>query len=133
MPADQPCGAEGRFVPPYAGHKGFYGGQARGRLISGDSMILIAYSMTGGTFYVKLNRDEMDVCGRIIPLGTFDWREYRLTSEDGRYAAVYVDGELISSRIPPVQSADFPHAGIYCLVSSRGRISSGEIETVRYR
>jgi hypothetical protein len=107
---------------------------ARGRYISGESLALVAYSMgVRGAWSVRLGREEIDVSGRRIPLGTAEWHDYRITSEDGKYASVYIDGELMSSRIPPRREAEYTAPGIYCLVSNKGQDSAAELEHVKYR
>ena len=81
---------------------------ARGRYVSGESLSLVAYSMGArGAWSVRLGKEEIDVSGRKIPLGTAEWHEYRITSDDGRFASVHVDGELISSRIPPRREGEY--------------------------
>jgi hypothetical protein len=108
--------------------------QARARFISGDSMTLFAW-VTGGdkTFMIKISGEEIDVSGRKIPIHASDWHEYLLSSDDGKFARVYIDGELVSSRIPPVKNSHFRMKGLYCLHSSAEESSSAEIEYIKVR
>jgi hypothetical protein len=54
---------------------------SRARFIGGDAVTIFAYVPSGdAAFFVKLNADNVDACGRIIPLRTTDWHEYLLES-----------------------------------------------------
>jgi hypothetical protein len=107
---------------------------ARARFIAGDGMTLFAYVTAGGQVYqLKLREEEVEVSGRKIPLHTSDWHEYLLSSDDGRFARFYVDGEMISSRIPALPGGTFTAKGLYCLYSGSGETVSGELEYVKVR
>jgi hypothetical protein len=82
---------------------------------------------------VTLKAEEVNVCGRTIPLHTSDWHDYRLSSDDGRFATLSVDGEVLSGRITAVRKNQFPMRGIYALYSEQGETSSGEVQFIRAR
>jgi hypothetical protein len=108
--------------------------QSRARFTGGDGFTIFAYSPGGDTaYYVKLTADQVDVCGRTIPLRTTDWHDFLLSSDDGRYARLMIDGEAVSSKIEPVKSGHFPTRGIYCLYSSKNENSRGEMEYIKAR
>ena len=107
---------------------------SRARFIGGDAVTVFAFVSPGGAaFFVKLNADSVDACGRIIPLRTIDWHDYLLESEDGRYAKLSIDGEAVSDKIEPVKSRHFTVRGIYCLYSSKEENSRGEMEYIKVR
>ncbi len=106
----------------------------RARFTGGDAITLFAYSPGGdAAFYVKLTADQVEVCGRTIPLRTLDWHEFMLSSDDGRYGKLTIDGETVSSKIEPVKSGHFPTRGIYCLFSPKTENSRGEMEYIKAR
>lgn len=107
---------------------------SRARFIGGDAVTIFAFvSPEGPVFFVKLNADSVDSCGRIIPLRTIDWHDYLLESEDGRFAKLSIDGEAVSDKIEPVKSRHFTVRGLYCLYSSQEENSRGEMEYIRVR
>ncbi len=107
---------------------------SRARFTGGDSLTIFAYSPGGvAAYYVKLTADQVEVCGRTIPLRTTDWHDFLLSSDDGRYARLMIDGEAVSSKIEPVTSGNFPIRGIYCLFSPKNENSRGEIEYIKVR
>jgi hypothetical protein len=107
---------------------------ARARYTGGEAYSLVTYSLGGGeVFCLSLKNEMIDVCERSIPLHTADWHDYRLTSEDGKMAALSVDGELISGRIPPVKRGGFAIRGIYALYSALGESSKGEVQYIKAR
>lgn len=113
---------------------GSFGLCARARFIAGNSFALIAYVMkNGSTYYLRLREEEIDLSGRKIPVHTSDWHEYLLESDDGKHARLTVDGEVLLNRVPPVMDAGFPERGVYCLYSSEGEASLGELEYVKLR
>ena len=106
----------------------------RTRFTGGDSLTAIAYVMANGkTFYIKLMDEKIEVSGRTIPLHTAVWHDYLLKSNDGRFAKLQVDGEIVSGRIEPVKSPFFSTRGIYCLFSSKAELSKGEMEYIKIR
>jgi hypothetical protein len=106
----------------------------RARYIEGDALTIFAYAFGDGTVYsVTLKAEEVNVCGRTIPLHTSDWHDYRLSSDDGRFATLSVDGEVLSGRITAVRKNQFPMRGIYALYSEQGETSSGEVQFIRAR
>lgn len=108
--------------------------RCRARFTGGDAVTVFAYTMPDDrTFSVKLREEQAEVSGRTIPLRTLDWHEYLLTSADGRYAKLLIDGEEVSSRIEPVRSKSFTNRGIYCLYSPKDENSRGEMEYIKVR
>jgi len=107
---------------------------ARGRHVSGESAVIIAYFMgSPGGYYISLGKEEIEVSGHRIPVSGAEWHEYKLSSDDGKFARVYVDGELVSSRISHGRSAAFSSAGIYCLLPQKGQPATMELEYVKFR
>lgn len=110
---------------------------ARARYIGGDGFMLIVYSLGNEIFYLRIQNETVDVCGRTIPLHTGDMHDYRLTSDDGRFASLSVDGEVLSAKIPPVKSAaaggNYIGRGLYILCSQADEESRGEAEYVKVR
>ena len=82
---------------------------------------------------VRLKNQEVDVNGRRIPYQTSVWHDYRVECSDGKYAKIFIDGELISGRIPAAQLNEFKAGGLYCLYSSQNAASEGEMEYIRMR
>jgi hypothetical protein len=108
--------------------------KSRARFTGGDAITIFAYSPNGtGAYYVKLTADQVEVCGRTIPLRTTEWHDFILTSDDGRYAKLLIDGEAVSSKIETVQSGSFPTRGLYCLFSPKNENSRGEVEYIKAR
>ncbi len=108
--------------------------QSRGRFVSGDEGVLFAYSMgSGGYFSLTLSKNGIDVLGRTLPLATNMWHDYTIVSDDGKFAQVMVDGELVLNKIPPQKGGEFPHPGLYCLLAKSGMKSSLEVEYIKYR
>ncbi len=107
--------------------------KARGRFVSGDPVVLVAFSTGSGYYGVRLGQGELDVCGRKVPMNTGEWRDYTIASDDGRFASVSVEGELLLNKIPPGRDAAFAAPGMYCLVSKKGESSSAELEYVRLK
>lgn len=107
---------------------------ARARFAGGSPVTLFANSMPGEkVFAVVIGDEEVEVSGRRIPLRTGEWHEYRLESEDGAFARLIVDGEVISSRINPVRNAAYRSTGIYCLFAPAGVIGAAEMEYIKLR
>jgi hypothetical protein len=108
---------------------------AKGRFIQGNGFILFGYVLSDNNsgYYIKLKNMEVDINGRRIPYQTSLWHEYRLESSDGKFAKIYIDGELISGRIPVVTIGEFSGRGLYCLYSSAAEESAGELEYLKVR
>ncbi|MBN2158431.1 MAG: SH3 domain-containing protein [Spirochaetes bacterium] len=107
---------------------------SRARFTGGDAFMIFAYVPAGDrAFYVRLGESSVDVSGRTIPLGTLEWHDYLLTSEDGRFASLFIDGQLVSSRIEPAHNKYFTTRGIYILHSPKEDNSRGEMEFVKVR
>ncbi|HOD14305.1 MAG TPA: SH3 domain-containing protein [Spirochaetota bacterium] len=106
---------------------------SRARLAGGDALTVFAYVPGTEAFYVRLTPGQVVVSGRTIPIATAEWHDYTLTSDDGRYASLIIDGETVSSRIEPLKNTHFITRGIYCLYSSKDENSKGEMEFIRAR
>jgi len=108
---------------------------AKGRYIQGNGLILFGniFNNNNTGYYIRLKNMEVDVNGRRIPYQTSLWHEYRLESSDGKFASIYIDGELISGRIPSVSIGEFKERGLYCLCSSSTEASEGEMECLKVR
>ena len=83
--------------------------------------------------HITLRDEKIECNGRIIPLHTADWHEYRLESDNGQFCRLVIDGEVISGRIEPVASKEFQLRGIYALCSLPNEESKGEMEFIRIR
>ena len=107
----------------------------RARYSGGDAVTILAcVSPAGNSFIIRLKKGTIEISGRTIPLHTEKWHEYTLSSKDGRYASLRVDGEIISGRIQPVKAASvFSRAGLYCLCSPEGESAKGEIDYLKVR
>lgn len=106
---------------------------ARARFTGGEAVTIFAYVPGGSAFYVRLTPTRVEVSGRTIPFATAEWHDYTMSSDDGRYARLIIDGETVSSRIEPVQSKNFVTRGIYCLYSPKEVHSKGEMEFIKAR
>ena len=97
-------------------------------------MTVIGYSLGGGSsFYVKLMDETINVAGRTIPVHTGDWHEYTLSSLDGKFATLAIDGEVVSGRITPVSLAPYGNRGVYCLLSDEQDTSKAEVEYIKIK
>jgi len=106
----------------------------RARFVSGDPVILAVYALEkGDIFYAKLDNEKIEVNGRSIPINGTDWHNYELSSEDGKFGILSVDGQLISGRIPPAANKLFNNRGVYMLYQAAGSISSCEVEFIKIR
>jgi len=107
--------------------------EAEGRHLQG-TLTLFAYVTDRGTsFRIDLSGETVHVNGRSIPAHAGEWHIYRLESSDGKFATLYIDNEMVSGRIPAVKASPFTSRGIYCLVSSKGKTSQGELKKLRVR
>lgn len=108
--------------------------QSRGRFVAGDEVVLFAYSMgSGGFFSLVLSSEGIDVLGRKLPLATNLWHDYTIVSDDGRFAQVMVDGDLVLNKIPPQKGSEFAHPGLYCLRAKSGAKTTLEVEYIKFR
>lgn len=106
----------------------------RARFISGSTLVLAAYAIDrDNVFSIKIEGERIDVNGRSIPLHTTDWHNYEISSADGRFAELSIDGQLVSGRIPPVSGSGFTERGIYLLSQQAGGLSACEVEFIRVR
>lgn len=106
----------------------------RARFISGSPLFLASYSIDkGNSFSIKLDNEKIEVNGRSIPLHTTDWHNYEISSDDGKFASLSVDGQLISGRIPPAAEIGLNERGIYLLVQQGGGLSNCEVEFIKAR
>ena len=107
----------------------------RARFVSGAPVIFSAYLIEKDFVYIiKAESEKIEVNGRSIPLKTSDWHNYELSSDDGKFASLTVDGQLISGRIPAVSDSLFSNRGIYMLCRQTGNgETSAEIEFIKVR
>jgi hypothetical protein len=106
----------------------------RARFTGGEAVTIFASTLSEGrVYYVKLKKETVEVSGRTIPFNTSEWHEYLLESEEGRYAKLLIDGDVLSSRITPVKIGPFAQRGVYCLYSAKDENSKGEIEYIKIR
>ncbi|HOP64827.1 MAG TPA: SH3 domain-containing protein [Spirochaetota bacterium] len=106
----------------------------RARFISGSQLTLAAYAIDrDNIFSLKLENEKIDVNGRSIPLHTTDWHNYEITSDNGKFATLSIDGQLVSGRIPPATENGFNERGIYLLNQRAGGLTSCEVEFIRIR
>ncbi len=106
----------------------------RARFISGSPLILAAYAIDrGNVFTLRIETEKIDVNGRGIPLHTTDWHNYEISSTDGKFASLSIDGQLVSGRIQPVSENRLNERGIYLLSQQAGGVSNCEVEFIRVR
>jgi hypothetical protein len=107
---------------------------SRAKLTNGEGFTLFSFVIgKNKVFYIELNEEEINVCGRVIPIHTTDWHEYLLESENGQFAKLHIDGEVVSGRIKPVKVKIFEKRGIYILHSKQNLISAGEMEFIKVK
>ncbi|MCU0848943.1 MAG: SH3 domain-containing protein [Spirochaetes bacterium] len=107
---------------------------SRARLTGGGSLVILAYGMGNGlSFYVKLMPQTVESSGRTVPVKTGEWHTYTLKSEDGRFASLYIDGEMITTRIEASVIQELKQRGVYCLYSPKNEESTGEIEYIKIK
>lgn len=105
----------------------------RARHTGGGPVTVVACTLPDGrTYALSIAPEEAVISGRRIPIAAADWHEYVITSDDGRYAKLSVDGEVIAARIEPRTLAPFAQRGIY-LLHTVGTAAKAEVETVRAR
>ncbi|NLV68792.1 MAG: SH3 domain-containing protein [Spirochaetes bacterium] len=107
----------------------------RARFVSGYPVTLAAYIIEKDFVYsISAGSEKIEVNGRSIPLKTSDWHNYELSSDDGKFASLTVDGQLISGRIPAGSDQSFSNRGIYILCQQAGSgQTSAEIEYIKVR
>lgn len=106
----------------------------RARFISGSPIVIAAYAIDrDNVFSIKAENEKIEVNGRSIPLHTTDWHNYEISSTDGKFAELSIDGQLVSGRIPPAAGTGFNERGIYLLSQQAGGLSSCEVEFIRVR
>lgn len=106
----------------------------RARFISGSPVILSAFTIDReNVFSIKIENEKIEVNGRSIPIHTTDWHNYEISSADGKFAELSIDGQLISGRIPPVSDITFTERGIYLLSQQAGSLSNCEVEFIKVR
>lgn len=128
-PAETECGLFTRYNSSRA-----FSILCRARYLGGDSTVIFAYSLgDSNSFFLTLKNEEIDICGRSIPLHTSDWHEFRLESDDGKLATLSIDGQVTSGRIEPVSASQFPMRGIYSLYSQSGKSSFAEMQYIKAR
>ncbi len=128
-PNGKRAGLYTRFSPARA-----FSLQIRARFTGGDNVTVVAVvTGEGKVFAVNLREEQLEISGRTIPLHTADWHEYSLSSDDGRYVKLRVDGEVLASRIEAGRQGPFTNRGVYILYSSQKESSMAEAEYVRAR
>ncbi len=107
----------------------------RARFISGAPVTLLAYSIDqGAVYYIRLDSEKIDVNGRGIPIRTSEWHNYELSSDDGKFASLTVDGQMLSGRIPAAADGNFALRGLYMLYQQPGGgETSAEVEFIKAR
>lgn len=106
----------------------------KAKFVEGDSVYIAARNVDGtNTFYIRLGSDSVESSGRIIPLDTSRWHEYTLSSDDGKYARLYLNNELIAGKIEPEKLSHFTKRGIYTLFTPEGENGVCEIEYIKIR
>jgi len=106
----------------------------RARFISGSPLVLASYTIDrDNVFSIKIENEKIEVNGRSIPLHTTDWHNYEISSADGKFAELSVDGQLVSGRIPPVSDGIFNERGVYLLSQQAGGLSNCEVEFIKVR
>lgn len=107
---------------------------ARARFVAGDAVTLFAHRMKNGRlYYLRLRDEEIELSERRIPLHTSDAHEYILESDDGMSARLLVDGEVVLSKLPPVEGRELADRGIYCLFSGERQASLCELEYIKIK
>ncbi len=107
---------------------------ARARHTGGGPVSTAAYSLGNGTvFQLVIAEEAIEISGRKIPAATSMWHEYRLESDDGRFASLSIDGEVVAGRIKPENNSAFTLRGIYCLYSDGSAPAGAEIDFLKIR
>ena len=95
---------------------------------------VFAYVMPDGkVFALDLGGEAAEISGMRIPLHSGDWHIYTLKSDNGLYAQLMVDGEVMSARIEPVRLPRFDLRGVYCLYSDGVDDSCAEMGYIKIR
>lgn len=106
----------------------------RGRHVDGKDAILFACATVSGEHVnIVLSKEGVDVLGNKISISTKQWHEYSLVSDDGKFAKLFIDGEIVLNKVPLKKSDAFRHAGLYCLLGISGFDSIIELEYVKFR
>jgi len=108
--------------------------QAKARLTRGKKVTLFALVVPGnGVYELNLEKDGIDVSGRRIPFDVTSLHVYELKSINGTEATLLVDGEIISARIKPIKSDEYPSQALYLLRCWSGIPAEAEIHYIRIR
>ena len=108
--------------------------QVRARFVSGDSALLVAYSLPGGkSLYLRMREDSVDVSGWKVPVRATEWHDYRIENGGGEFTKLFIDGELVSSRLQPAALPGHESPGLYILVAEPKRSASLEMEYLKMR
>ncbi|MBN1533550.1 MAG: SH3 domain-containing protein [Spirochaetes bacterium] len=106
----------------------------KARYVAGRGVTILNYSLGGdASFYVRLMDESVDVTGRTIPLHTSDWHEYSLQSDDGKYASLSIDDEVVSGRIRPVRVPGYEARGVYTMACLENDAAKAELEYIKIR
>jgi hypothetical protein len=87
----------------------------------------------GGSYSLWLKGERCEVNGRFIPLNTKEWHDYRLESQDGKFARLIIDGEVVSARIEPQKTGRYKNRGVYCMASDGTGESKAEMEYIKIK
>ena len=108
--------------------------ECRIRHLEGGEVTALLYRLPDGhAFNLTLSEDNVSVCYRQVSLDTRTWHTYRITSRDGRFADLYVDGEKISGRIEACEPEGFDKRGIYIMRVSKVYRTRAEMMYLLYR
>jgi hypothetical protein len=106
----------------------------KARYVEGRGVTILNYSLGGdASFFVRLMDESVDVTGRTIPLHTADWHEYTLQSDDGKFASLKIDNEVVSGRIRPVKVPGREARGVYTMVCLENDVAKAELEYIKIK
>ncbi len=108
--------------------------EVRAQHTGGGPVTVIAYSLGNGiVFQIDVSSEKVEISGREIPATASMWHKYRLESDDGRYASLSIDGEIVAGRIKPVNNSAFNLRGIYCLYSEGASPAGAQLDYIKIR
>jgi len=107
--------------------------EARARSCGGRSTAFAYVMPDGRAFALDFAEEAAEISGMRIPLHSGDWHIYTLKSDNGAFAQLMIDGEVMSARIEPVKLPRFGLRGVYCLNSSGDEDSCAEMGYIKIR
>ncbi|HOO72602.1 MAG TPA: SH3 domain-containing protein [Spirochaetota bacterium] len=107
--------------------------ETRARFCSGKTTLFAYVTPDGRSFALDIADESVEISGRTIPLHTGDWHVYKLISDNGSFAQLLVDGEIISARIEPKKTGHFTLRGVYCLYSDGSGDCCAEMDYIKIR